>query len=45
MVFIVEKYKNKWAVLDTVSRVWYFIGAGRKTCEKKAKELNELLKK
>lgn len=42
-MFIVEKYKNKWAVLDTKSRVWYFIGKGKKHCEKLAKELNEMI--
>lgn len=43
-MFIVEKYKNKWAVLDTVSCVWYFIGLGKRYCTQKAKELNELIK-
>lgn len=36
------KYKNKWAVLDTKTYVYYFIGAGFKFCEAKAKELNSL---
>lgn len=39
-MFIVEKYKGRWAVLDTVSCVWYF-PKGKKNCEKFAKELNE----
>lgn len=42
-MFVVEKYKNKWAVLDTVSCVWYFIGRGKKYCEKMAKDLNEMI--
>ena len=31
-----------WAVFDKVSRTFYFIGKGKRFCEKKAKELNEL---
>ena len=42
-MFIVEKYKGRWAVLDTKSCVWYF-PKGKKNCEKLAKELNEELK-
>ena len=42
-MFIVEKYKGKFAVLDTKTCVWYFIGKGKKYCELKAKELNQLI--
>lgn len=43
-VFIVEKYRGRWAVLDTKTRVFYFIGCGRAYCEKRAAELNGGLK-
>ena len=43
MIFVVEKYKNKWAVLDTKTCVWYYWGRGRRFCEKQAKILNELV--
>lgn len=42
-MFIVEKYKGRWAILDTTSCVWYF-AKGKRACEKRAKELNEELK-
>lgn len=31
----------KWAVFNTVSRCFFFIGKGRRFCEKKSRELNE----
>ena len=31
-----------WAVFDNVSRTFSYIGKGKRFCEKKAKELNEL---
>jgi hypothetical protein len=34
------KYQNKWAVLDTKTKVYYFIGTGMQFCMVKAKELN-----
>jgi hypothetical protein len=37
----VAKYKGKWAVFDTVSRTFNWIGRGKRFCEKKAKELND----
>lgn len=38
MTFILTKYKNRWAILDTVTRVYYF---GKKAdLEKRLKELN-----
>jgi len=40
MNYILAKYKNKWAVLDLRTCVYYFIGCGKKYCEKKLKELN-----
>ena len=40
-MFVVEKYKNKWAVLDTADRVWYFVKGGRKACLKLCEELNK----
>lgn len=43
-MFIVEKYKGRWAILDTRTCVWYF-AKGKRACEKRAKELNEELKK
>lgn len=39
-MFIAEKYKGKFAILDTKSRVWYF-AHGRRACEKLAAELNQ----
>lgn len=39
-MYILAKYKNKWAVLDTKVNVYYFIGYGRHYCEKRLKELN-----
>lgn len=39
-MFEIGKYKNKWAVFDTVACVWYFVKGGRKACEKMCKELN-----
>lgn len=42
--FVAGLYRDsgrvRWAVLDTQSRVWYFVGKGRKFCEAKARELN-----
>lgn len=35
------KYKGKWAVFDTVSRTFNWIGRGKRFCEKKANELND----
>lgn len=35
------KYKGKWAVFDTVSRTFNWIGRGKRFCERKAKELND----
>lgn len=35
------KYKNKWAVLDCKTRVFYFIGCGKAFCENKARDLNK----
>lgn len=40
--YVAGKYLNRWAVLDTVSRVWYFIGCGKAFCERKARELNSI---
>jgi hypothetical protein len=40
-MFTVVKYKGKWAVLDTKTRVYYFIGAGKSYCEERAIELNK----
>jgi hypothetical protein len=34
-MFVLAKYKNKWAVLDTAANIYYFIGRGRAYCEKK----------
>lgn len=39
-MFVLEKYGRFWAVLDTKTCVWYFIGCGRKYCKQKIKELN-----
>jgi|GEM_PF-4096457 len=35
------KYKNKWAVYDTCTKVYYFVGTGMKNCIERAKELNK----
>ncbi len=35
------KYNGKWAVFSKQSRTFDFIGAGKRFCQKKAKELNE----
>jgi hypothetical protein len=40
-MFVLAKYKNKWAVLDTKTNVYYFIGRGRAYCEKRLKELKQ----
>ena len=29
----IGKYKNRWAVFDTVACVWYFVKGGRVACE------------
>lgn len=39
-MYIVEKYRGKWAILDTKTCVWYF-AKGKKACEKLAKEMNQ----
>jgi hypothetical protein len=39
-MYVLAKYKNKWAVLDTFTNVYYFIGCGRAYCEKRLEELN-----
>jgi hypothetical protein len=44
-MFVLAKYKNKWAVLDTAANVYYFIGCGRTYCEKKVRELNAIITK
>lgn len=41
MIYEVGKYHGRWAVFDTVARVWIFTKGGRKACERLAKELNE----
>ena len=38
-MYIVEKYRGRWAVLDTKSCVWYFAN-GKRACEQIARELN-----
>lgn len=39
--FEAAKYGNKWAVFDKVSKTFSSIGAGKRFCQKKAKELND----
>lgn len=41
MTYKACKYGNKWAVLDTSSRVYYFIGTSKRFCQTKANELNK----
>lgn len=41
-VFELAKYKGRWAVYGTGCRLFFFIGMGKKFCEKKVKELNEV---
>lgn len=38
--FELQKYRGKWAVYSTESRTFDFIGAGKRFCERKVKELN-----
>ena len=38
--FELSKYKDKWAVFDTSSRLFFFIGKGNKFCKEKVNELN-----
>lgn len=40
-MYVLSKYKNRWAILDTKTNVYYFIGCGRVYCEKRLKELNK----
>ncbi len=40
--FELAKYKNKWSVFAKNARVFFFIGKGKKFCEKKVEELNKL---
>jgi hypothetical protein len=40
-MFVLAKYKNKWAVLDTKTNCYYFIGRGRAYCEKRLKDLKQ----
>ena len=42
--FEVAKYNGKWAVFDKVSRTYTYIGKGRKFCENKSSELNNVTK-
>lgn len=35
------KYHNKWAVFDRVSRLFFYVGKGKKFCTEKARELNK----
>lgn len=35
------KYHNKWAVFDRVSRLFFYVGKGKKFCTEKAEELNK----
>lgn len=42
-MFIVEKYKGKYAILDTKTNVWYF-AKGKKNCLAQAAELNKIIK-
>ena len=41
-VFVPALYKGKWAVLDTVSQVYYDVQGGKDAAEKKCKELNDV---
>jgi len=34
--------RRVWAVYDKTSRLFFFIGMGRRFCERKAEELNRL---
>lgn len=40
-MYEIGKYKNRWAVFDTVACVWYFVKGGRNACERFAAELNK----
>lgn len=39
-MYVVTKYKGKWAVIDTHTNVYYGIGSGKAACIKLAYELN-----
>lgn len=41
-IFVPALYKGKWAVLDTVSQVYYDVKGGKDAAEKKCKELNAI---
>ena len=41
MDYELAKYKGKWAVFDKVSRMFYFVGMGKKFCKRKVESLNE----
>lgn len=38
--FELAKYQNRWAVYGTKCRCFFFIGEGKKICERKVQELN-----
>jgi len=39
-LYKVEKYRGKWSILDTKTRVYYFIGCGKQYCIEKCRQLN-----
>ena len=39
--YIICKYRNKWAILDIKTKVYYGIGSGKKACEIRCKLLNK----
>lgn len=42
MMYVLAKYQGKWSVLDTKTRVYYFIGSGKKYCIERMNKLNKL---
>ena len=42
-IFELAKYGNKWAVYDKVTRTFSCIGSGKKNCEERVKQLNNLI--
>lgn len=40
--FELAKYENKYAVYAKSARCFFFIGKGKRFCQKKVKELNKL---
>lgn len=40
MGYVLTKHKHKWSVYDSNSRCYFYVGCGKKFCERKTQELN-----